>query len=89
MNPSDSSKDSSTLQLVCAAGLMLWRLILPPPMAFWQDWVVVISGYWILSVLIRDERRWAFVTVVSMAFLLGIFLHAEFRNSLRVLGIHP
>lgn len=69
--------------------LAIWRLVQPPAVGLWRDWVLILSVYSVFSIYRHKSPAWPTVTVATMAFLLGIYVHGQLPYALSALGLAP
>ena len=76
-------------ELLAASALLIGRLVTRPLPELWRDWVVLLSAYWIYTVLAGGSRHWPRVTVAVIAFLFGIYASGQLPIAFRLLGGTP
>jgi len=76
-------------ELLAASALLVGRLLSRPLSELWRDWVILLSAYWIYTVLAGGSRHWPKVTVAVISFLLGIYAAGQLPQALRQLGGVP
>jgi hypothetical protein len=84
-----SSPFRARAELLAASALLIGRLVSRPVSELWRDWVLLLSAYWIYTVLAGGSRHWPRVTVAVASFLLGLYAAGQLPHAFRVLGGIP
>jgi hypothetical protein len=83
------SRAQARAELLAASVLLIARLVSRPVSELWRDWVVLLSAYWIYTVLAGGSRHWPKVSTAVISFLLGIYAAGQLPHALRLLGGTP
>jgi len=67
-------------ELLPPFALLVWRLAACPPSSLWRDAALILSLYWIFTVLAYRTRCWLPVTagVILLLFVLSASIHLPF-----------
>ncbi len=79
----------TTLRLLPAVAILVWRLVARPAGALWQDLLLWLAAYWILMELSRRPRVRDAATLGFAAYLLGVYASGHLPILLSTLGIRP
>lgn len=60
-------------EVAAALILLAWRISWHPLPGLWNDWIVLLSLYWIFTACARRSRAWPAVTFLAMLLLFLIY----------------
>ena len=78
-----------TWTLLIPAAVIAWRIYARPPASLWRDWVLIVGLFWIYENLASKARAWPSAMIMTMAYLLGIYVVGQAPHALSVLGLAP
>jgi hypothetical protein len=79
----------TTLRLFPAVAVLAWRIVARPAGALWQDLLLWLAAYWILTEMSRRPRVRDAATLGLAAYLLGVYASGHLPLLLSTLGIRP
>lgn len=82
-------RTQARVELLAASALLIGRLVSRPVSELWRDWVVLLSAYWIYTVLAGRSKHWPKVTLAVTSFLLGLYASGQLPHAFRLLGGTP
>jgi len=73
-------------EIVAASLILAWRIGTTPRTTLWRDWVVLMCGFWIFSVLAGKTKAWPVVLGLLMAFLFVLYGLGQVPTSMAFYG---
>jgi len=73
-------------EILAASLVLAWRLGSYPRATLWRDWVVLICGFWIFTVLAGRTKAWPAGLGLLMAFLFLLYGLGQVPTSLAFFG---
>lgn len=72
-------------EVAAALILLAWRIFWHPLPGLWNDWIVLLSLYWIFTACARRSRAWLAVTLLTMTILFLIYAARQVPMTLDLL----
>jgi len=76
------------LELLIPAAIIVLRLLFATRQAFYYDWMIVLSVYWILHVFLSETRAMPAVTAATMISLFAVYMFREFGQVLDTINLN-
>lgn len=73
-------------EILAASLVIAWRVGTYPAATLWRDWVVLVCGFWIFTVLAGRTRVWPAALGLMMAFLFVLYAVQQVPHCIAVLG---
>lgn len=86
--PAPNETPRRRLEALLPAAIIILRLIFATRQPFYLDWMVVLSGYWILTVLFSRTRAMSTITAATMISLFAVYMVREFGQVLDTINLN-
>jgi hypothetical protein len=65
---------------LAAAAVVAWRLAVVPPGRLWRDWALLLAIQAIAGAAAARRRYWPLLATALMAYLLGLYVQAQWPH---------
>ena len=86
--PAPGENPRRRLEALLPAAIIVLRLIFATRQAFYLDWMVVLSVYWILYVFCSRTRAMPAITAGAMISLFAVYMVREFGQVLDTINLN-